>query len=162
MGINKDFAHAIAHSLANFLKIPAVDIVFSKNEIDTNSNIPGYYIPTSRVINVNSNVVKSFNELEFTSFIIHEMRHAYQDYYANNPSNSVEEAELLKIWKKELSNYKDPRNFPKDYLIQNIEIDAVAFTSLFSKKYLNQSLMIPKEISAQVEKRMEEIEKIFF
>lgn len=160
MVINKDFAYAIADSLATFLKIPKVDIVFSKND-DSNSNIPGFYIPNSRIINVNSNVIKGFNELEFTSFLIHEMRHAYQDYYANNPSASIENPELLKVWKKEISNYKDPSS-QIDYLTQNIEIDAVAFTSWFTKKFFNQNLMIPKEISEQVKKRMEEIEKKLF
>jgi len=158
VAINEEFAMSIVSTIANYLQIPKVDVTFVKlnNEY---KEVAGYYIPGSNVICINSGAINNFNDLEFTALLIHEMRHAYQDFQIRNKNMSKEPKDLLAIWDEEMKNYKHPIHHNGDFIKQKIEIDAIAFTYFFLKKYLKQDLIIPNDIHEEVIKRVGKIEK---
>lgn len=157
MAITKEFAKSVVESMANYLKIPHCGITFLKMECEY-KNMPGFYVDGAYIINVNTLVVNNFTDLEFTSFLIHEMRHAYQHVLVKNNLTRHEKKSVIKVWKEEIENYVNPVLNKEEYLIQSIEIDAVAFTAYFTKKYLNQDLIIPEIIQNKVLNRIKEIE----
>lgn len=154
MAITKDFSKKIIMTMANYLNIPPCDVTFLKMD-DEHSTVMGYYVDEINIININLDIFKELTEFDFTVFLIHEMRHAYQYFQIKKVDTKDEPKEVIKIWKEELKNYKNPNS--KDYLMQSIEIDAVAFTSYFSKKYLKKELIIPEIIQDKVVKRIQEI-----
>lgn len=81
----------------------------------------------------NDKWLESANELEILTTRFHETKHAYQ--YHCIQSNSREDQETINTWKREFEGYSKPSNTnnPKNdesYLIQAIEIDAIAFSRL--------------------------------
>lgn len=95
------------------------------------SDIAGFYVDDLYIININLHVVNKFTDLEYTSFLIHEMRHAYQHIQIRCNGGKYETKETIKKWKEEFRKYKNPLGQTDDYLKQSVEIDAVAFTSYF-------------------------------
>ena len=90
----------------------------------------------------------------------HETRHAYQ--YHCIKTNSIEDEETIKIWKREFEGYNKPsgKNTPTDdspYLKQAIEIDAIAFAYQQMKELFDVVVRIPDEIKSQVENRILEL-----
>lgn len=157
MAITKEFANKVVEALANYLKIQPCEITFLTMDGEY-KNMPGFYVNDKYIINVNTLEVNNFTDLELTSFLIHEMRHAYQHVLVKSNQTRHEEKSIIKKWKEEIENYVNPVLNKEDYLIQSIEVDAVAFTAYFTKKYLNQELIIPEIIKNRVLNRIKEIE----
>jgi len=153
--MNRDFVALITSGIAKYLKIPNVEVVYQ--ELGDN-DIPAFYIPECDIIHINLSETKKLNHLELTSILVHEMRHVYQAYQVRHAESSVEDKELIKRWKYEFNNYKNPLKNKDAHINQYLEIDAVAFTAYFFKKELGQNLIIPEIIYDQVQKRIKEIE----
>ena len=82
---------------------------------------------------VGINIKYKDNYLECAKSITHEYRHVFQIYYANLFNN-----ELAFRWKKLLATQINSSTMNKDgsnYINQELEIDAFAFTKFYLKKY---------------------------
>ena len=152
-----EFAKTIVASIANYLKIPPCNITFLEMD-GMYKDIAGFYVDDKYIINVNTSVVDKFSDMELTSLLIHEMRHAYQHIQVRDSSLSKESKETIKAWKKDIIDYSNATHTPDKYLRQSLEIDAIAFTSFFTSKYFNKNLLIPEIIKEEVSKRIKEIE----
>ena len=90
----------------------------------------------------------------------HETRHAYQHHCIK--TNSIEDEETIKIWKREFEGYNKPSNTndsknDESYLKQAIEIDAIAFAYRQMKELFDVDVKIPDEIRLQVQMRIIEL-----
>ena len=82
---------------------------------------------------VGINIKYKNDYLEYAKAITHEYRHAFQIFYA-----SLYETELAKRWRKLLGSQINSSNMMEDgsdYINQELEIDAFAFTKFYLKKY---------------------------
>lgn len=100
-------------------------------------------------------------ELCCTAF--HEVRHIYQfvvldfeekdGFYFNVPVSIKDK------WRIEQLNYKVSEKYEdEDYLCQDIEIDAIAFSHYLIKRLFDAITVIPEVIKQQVSMRVIEIE----
>ncbi len=76
------------------------------------------------------NIKYKNNYLECAKCLSHEYRHVFQLYYMN-----IMNDERAKRWKEEFSNAKVGTD--KEYLGQELELDAFAFTKYYLDKYEN-------------------------
>ena len=114
----------------------------------------------NHIIIVNQEQAQKLSDGELIASVIHEGRHAYQWEQINHMNQSKEAIERIKRWKYEFENYNQPKQEnSKEYITQEIEIDAIAYTRIYLEKVMKLKLAIPKEIKLIVEKRMIEIQK---
>ena len=82
---------------------------------------------------VGINIKYKNDYLECAKSITHEYRHAFQIFYA-----SLYDTELAKRWRTLLGSQINSSNMMEDgsdYINQELEIDAFAFTKFYLKKY---------------------------
>lgn len=114
----------------------------------------------NHIIIVNQYQAEKLSDGELVASIIHEGRHAYQWEQVNNKDNLKEDANRLKRWKSEFENYQQPKEEnSKEYVFQEIEIDAIAYTRIYLEKLMKLKLSIPDELKSLVNQRIEEIKK---
>lgn len=158
---NKEFVQQIVTSISNFLEIPACQVSYLKLDGDY-QNVTGFFVKEKYLINVNLLVMNKLSDLELAAFIIHEVRHAYQYIQVKELIPVKEEKETLNKWQEEIYSYCQPHANSNQYLQQTIEIDAIAFTAYFCKRFFQQNLIIPKAIEKNVKIRISEIELTYF
>jgi len=114
---------------------------------------------TSNTIYFNMDLIENISEEELVGLLIHEGRHAYQWFQVTNPDSRLEKQEVIAKWQSEFDNYTQPKSngFEREYVEQELEIDAVAFTKIQLDKLDMGNLIVPKEISSRVEARIKEI-----
>ena len=137
---------------------PAVN--FACGSDFSNPEISCIYRHKDDEIVFNEDWINRSTELEILVTCFHETRHAYQ--YHCIKTNSIEDEETIKIWKREFEGYNKPsgKNTPTDdspYLKQAIEIDAIAFAYQQMKELFDVVVRIPDEIKSQVENRILEL-----
>lgn len=128
------------------------------------STIAAVFLKDDDYIAVNS----VYNELSpsVVIFLAHESRHAYQ-WQVINGLLPAKESDDLDRWKYEFENHIKPAseiNHPddvKEYALQNIEIDAIAFSELFLQYAVRKSLKVslPDYLRPIVNERKKIIEK---
>ncbi|MGV8026684.1 MAG: hypothetical protein AB2L18_09025 [Anaerolineaceae bacterium] len=104
----------------------------------------GGYDNENNVININQNHLEGEMPVdEMVDTIIHEGRHAYQDYAINNPG-FINDPDIIDQWSENLENYLSPREVPLDiYMDQPLESDAWSYASsirsnLYERKDSNE------------------------
>lgn len=103
----------------------------------------GYYTPGTSSLVVNSNVISSnsFSDYKETlDTLIHEGRHAYQDYNLNEREVHPRSGDISN-WKlnEERYGYQDVEHCGfKAYVLQPVEADANAFAEDVIKQYFNK------------------------
>lgn len=104
---------------------------FFRNK-DTNATFlqEGYYIV------FNSDWICDANELEILKCSFHETRHAYQRACIDFPQFIYDDPKQVERWKTEFENYKQPGH--DDYLNQEIEKDAIAFSNKLIKDVIRK------------------------
>jgi hypothetical protein len=145
---------------SRILQIKEPNIYFNKSTDFSNQNISSFYHKSTNSIVFNEDWATQVDELEIIVTCFHETRHAYQ--YHCIKTNSIEDEETIKIWKREFEGYNQPSitsdsKNDKSYLKQAIEIDAIAFAYHQMKELLNVEVRIPEEIKPQVEERILEL-----
>lgn len=85
-------------------------------------------------------------EIQVTCF--HESRHAFQWKVIIGEYNGTEVVDSITIqkWKKEMNEYSQPtkKDIPEEeYLMQEIEIDAIAFAHKMMLEYFGVKTFIP-------------------
>ena len=126
---------------------------------DSHKAVLSMFEREQHIIVFNMELMDTLNELEIIASLIHEGRHAYQWHQIQHPNSSKEPTNLLQIWKEEFEQYSQPIT-PNSmtYLEQNIEIDAIAFTSIQLELIGEGKLIIPEEIKEKVLERKAIIE----
>jgi hypothetical protein len=131
-----NYAVAIASKL---LGIRKVEVEFVDSEFLKGKTITSMYLPDYNLILFNQDwlSVAKFEEVILTAF--HETRHAYQKAQIDGIPNlkQSEEPETIAKWKHEFEEYYRPSEDYQDdseYLEQEIEKDAIAFSHLFLRQ----------------------------
>ena len=158
---NKEYVQQIVTSISNFLEIPACHVSYLKLDGDY-QNVTGFFVKEKYLINVNLLVINRLSDLELAAFIIHEVRHAYQYVQVKELLPVKEDKEIINKWQDEIYSYCQPHADSNQYLQQTVEIDAIAFTAYFCKRFFQQNLIVPKEIEKDVKTRISEIELTYF
>ncbi len=152
--------HIGVQTASKILQIKKPDIYFKKATDFSNRNISSYYNKAKNSIVFNADWAAQIDELEIIVTCFHETRHAYQ--YHCIKTNSIEDEETIKIWKREFEGYNKPSNTndsknDESYLKQAIEIDAIAFAYRQMKELFDVEVKIPEEIKPQVNERCLEL-----
>ena len=134
---------------SKILKIQSLEVYFNPPTDFSNPNVSSMYLKSRNTIVFNEKWLESANELEILTTCFPETRHAYQYYCIQ--SNSREDQETINTWKREFEGYSKPSNTnkPKNdelYLIQAIEIDAIAFAYHQMKELFDVEVKIPEVI----------------
>lgn len=89
----------------------------------------GSFDPETKQIVLNSDLLKDSNPMEAMKTIMHETRHAYQDYAINHPEKVSVDADTIKTWKENFKNYISPDFDFEAYCNQPVEKDANDFAN---------------------------------
>lgn len=150
------------------LNIPSPEVYFiSKDELP-NAEITGIFINNDYQVIFDEEWVINTSEIEVLITCFHETRHAYQSYSIKQNIN--EPQDLLEKWAYEKSNYIGPSGLSDEsadyeYLSQDIEVDAIAWTHYQIKELLNLKTVIPKNIEPLIKLKLKKysiIDKIRF
>lgn len=120
--------------IANRLGIDPLDIKFEDLTDDSRLYIKENYVA------INKKYENDYEEC--AKCIAHEYRHIFQLFYVN-----IFNDDRSKRWKKELQGAVNSSNMDGDgtnYIVQEIELDAFAFTKYYLEKY--ESLSIKSRI----------------
>lgn len=104
----------------------------------------GYYSPNSKAITINVQYIYSadFNSYKETlDTLIHEGRHAYQDYNISEREVHPRSGELANWkWNEDVIGYQSAELFGfKTYAMQPVETDARAFANDILNRYINRT-----------------------
>jgi hypothetical protein len=92
----------------------------------------GYYIVIS------SDWLETANELEILKCAFHETRHAYQRACIDFPELIYHDPKVVRVWLREFDDYKRPGH--GQYLNQEIEKDAIAFSDKLIEDMINENI----------------------
>lgn len=143
---------------SKILEIQQPDIWFNPNTDFPNSNVLSMYLKSRNTIVFNVKWLENANDLEILTTCFHESRHAYQYYCIQ--TNSRESEETIYSWKSEFEGYNKPTSVNgsksnESYLIQKIEIDAIAFAYHQMKELFDVIVVIPNLIKSIVENHID-------
>lgn len=88
----------------------------------------GAFNPITKQIDLNGDLLKDANPQEVMETIMHESRHAYQDFAVNNPEQVSVDAETVKTWEYNFTHYIRPEFDFEAYVNQPVEADANNFS----------------------------------
>ena len=160
--ITKEVIHLGTQMAAKILDIKEPNISFLPDQKGANSDISAVFIPQTYTIAFHKTWLEEASEIEVLSCTFHEMRHAYQ-YEQERlmvSQKASESTERILKWKEERSMYQVPligKHAQAHYLNQEIEIDAVAFSSLVMKLMFGVQSSISLSVKPKVTTRMQEI-----
>lgn len=88
----------------------------------------GAFNPETKQIDLNANLLKDGDAQEVMETIIHESRHAFQDFAINHPEQVSVDMETINTWKYNFANYISPEFDFEAYENQPVEADANEFS----------------------------------
>lgn len=94
----------------------------------------GAFNPETKEIVLNSDLLLSENPKEVMTTIMHESRHAFQDFAVNHPNKVSVDAETIAEWKYNMEHYISPCLDFEAYVNQPIEYDADIFAEKMYKQ----------------------------
>lgn|SRR5690554_4887524 len=121
----------LCQRIADRLGIDPLDIKFEEMIDDSRLYIKEEYVA------INKNFENDY--VECTKAIAHEYRHAFQIFYANMFND-----DRAKRWRIELSTFVNTSNMNNkgsNYISQELELDAFAFTKYYLEKFESISVM---------------------
>lgn len=87
----------------------------------------GAFNPSTKRIDLNADLLHDSNPKQLMETILHESRHAYQDYAINNPEKVSVDADTIRVWKNNFEHYINPEFDYEAYFNQPVEADANDF-----------------------------------
>lgn len=96
---------------------------------DFASNECGAFDVETKEIVLNSNLLVNSNPEEAMKTIMHETRHAYQDFAINYPDKVYIDDDIIKAWKDNSKHYVSPELDYEAYCNQPLEKDAEDFAN---------------------------------
>lgn len=98
----------------------------------------GAFNPATKQIELNADLLLENDPQIVMETIMHESRHAYQDFAINNPEQVSVEKETLNLWEHNFNNYISPEFDFEAYVNQPVEADANEFSErMFSEGFCN-------------------------
>ena len=98
----------------------------------------GAYNPENNTISVNEKLLYYEDPEELMKTILHESRHAYQQYAVDYPDKVTVPEETIDLWRENMDNYISPELDYEEYVNQPIEVDANSYAEdIFNKGYSN-------------------------
>lgn len=88
----------------------------------------GAFNPVTKQIDLNAELLKEDDSQRVMETIMHESRHAYQDFAINHPELVSVDAETIKEWKDNFTHYIRPEFDFEAYVNQPVEADANDFS----------------------------------
>ena len=108
------------------------------NNLHFSENMPpcnlGAFDPITKRIDLNANLLRDCNSEEVMKTIMHESRHAYQDFAINYPEQVSVDKATIKMWKDNFKNYISPELDFEAYCNQPVEKDANEFADRMYEK----------------------------
>ncbi|AUD62680.1 hypothetical protein BK010_03415 [Tenericutes bacterium MO-XQ] len=139
---------------AQILGIDTPDVQFFYNKDLTGKGINSIFLKEDYIIAFNEEWVEQANPMEIQVTCFHESRHAFQWKCINEDGPSNVELSTLQIWKKEMNEYSQPtkKDIPEEeYLMQEIEIDAIAFAHKMMLEHFGLKTGIPNIIEKEIQ-----------
>ena len=87
----------------------------------------GAFDPVTKRIDLNAELLCNANPKEVMETVMHESRHAYQDFAINNPEKVSVNSDTIATWKYNFDHYISPEYDYEAYYYQPIEADANDF-----------------------------------
>lgn len=88
----------------------------------------GAFNPVTKQIELNADLLKESDPQQVMETIMHESRHAYQDFAVNHPEQVSVDSETIKIWEYNFTHYIKPEFDFEAYENQPVEADANDFS----------------------------------
>ena len=88
----------------------------------------GAFNPVTKQIDLNADLLKEDDPQMVMETIMHESRHAYQDFAINHPEQVSVDAETIKTWEYNFDHYISPEFDFEAYVNQPVEADANDFS----------------------------------
>ena len=96
----------------------------------------GAFNPVTKQIDLNADLLKEDDPQQVMETIMHESRHAYQDFAVNHPELVSVDKETIEVWKDNFVHYISPEFDYQAYVNQPVEADANDFSErMFSDGY---------------------------
>lgn len=146
---------------AKILQNKTPDVRFFNSKRADNKGINAIFQKEDNIIAFNENWIENVeNNMEIMITCFHESRHAFQyqvikGHYKGSESVS---RDTLDLWKSEFNQYHTPsgeQKNDKEYLFQDIEIDAIAFAHKMMLEHFKVKTIIPIEIKDSVLTKLE-------
>lgn len=157
LSTKKMFCEKVLNYAQELLWLEEILIEFKDGSWFDNEYVDAFFVKKYFVIFVNESWLEKATLVDLTCTILHETRHAYQ--YAQvlyseympykEPKDKVDQ------WKFEFENYNKSsgiEELDENYMMQTIEIDAVAFEKNIIKELLDIDLIPHEFIEAEVNK----------
>ncbi len=130
-------------------------MLFFYNQDLKEKGINSIFLKDKYIIAYNEEWIEQANPVEIQVTCFHESRHAFQWKVINSEYTGTEVTDPITIqkWKDEMSNYNSPtkKDIPEEeYLMQEIEIDAIAFAHFQVERLYNIKSVIPDIIASEV------------
>jgi len=141
---------------SKILHINAPEVRFFIDKNSDERTINAVFNPELYVIAFNENWLDTVeNNLEVMVTCFHESRHAFQYNVINGlyKGEDIIDLDIIKQWKQEFKSYHSGSGAPsKDskYLVQDIEIDAIAFAHKMMLEHFEVKTIIPESIKKEV------------
>lgn len=98
----------------------------------------GAFNPETKQIDLNADLLKDGDPERVMVTIMHESRHAYQDFAINHPEQVSVDANTIKEWQNNFDHYIRPEFDYEAYVNQPVEADADEFSErMFCEGYCN-------------------------
>src|SRR5690554_5309684 len=145
---------------SKILHINAPEVRFFIDKNSDERSINAVFNPELYVIAFNENWLDTVeNNLEVMVTCFHESRHAYQYNVVNGlyQGKDAINGDTKNQWKQEFKSYHSGSGVPsKDskYLVQDNEIDAIAFAHKMMLEYFEVKTIIPESIKEKVKTKL--------
>jgi len=152
---NFDIAVTGVKIASKILGINTPDVRFFVNEEINNKGINAVFMRTDNIIGFNELWLDTVEWLEVMVTCFHESRHAFQHEVINDKykGNIEIDSQTKQLWIKETNEYKSKfSDTPDDvYLMQDLEIDAIAFAHKMMLEHFEVKTIIPDQIKLLVQ-----------
>jgi len=147
---NYEIAMTGVEIASKILGIKTPEVRFFVNEDINNKGINAVFLRDDNIVGFNETWLKSVEWLEVMVTCFHESRHAFQHEVINDRYNGnikIDSATKA-LWTKETNDYKSRFDDSSDdvYLIQDIELDAIAFAHKMMLEHFGVKTVIPNQI----------------
>lgn len=89
----------------------------------------GAFNPLTKRIDLNADLLRDADPRQVMETVMHESRHAFQDFAINNPEKVSVDRDTIKTWKYNFDHYIRPEFDYEAYYYQPVEADANEFAT---------------------------------
>ena len=155
---NYEIAMTGVEIASKILVIKTPKVRFFVNDDINKKDINAVFLRNDNIIGFNETWLESVEWLEVMVTCFHEARHAFQDEVINNRyiNNIKVDSTTKELWVKETKEYKSKfmNSSDETYLMQDMEIDAIAFAHKMMLEHFEVKTIIPDKIKFCVIERL--------